>query len=364
MQYFEQLREITKLIPTNIVDFSIERTKSSAPTQASSNFITNKQQGDWAEDLIYRAINETSEHHVAVRYGKSDDLIAGDEGFDEFYREFQNELDTIGKRPDLLIFKKEDFVEAYGNDISKLEHTSIESYVKKAIAGLEIRSSAFLIDKYESEMSNRTQHHTQAALAIKQRIIEEFHDLLTDNRRSKYLEILNSINPQTIDSISFRRPSWRTTARLEELTSLFSELKEHIIIVQKRSYLSITPKVEDIKVVYRWAESFNVPHYYIQVFFDKSYGISFKNILQLVTNPDKEGVYYEISKDIKNQNKTTIKINTLNTHRVAYRIIEPEHHSVRRQMSRGRLLFYVGFKEGTAYLDIDSLKDLLEIEEF
>ena len=109
MTYFEELREITKTIPTSIIDFSIERDRTSPPTQASSNFITNKEQGDWAEDLIFRAINETSDNYVAVRYGKSDDLIAGDSGFDKFYTDFQDELDTIGKRPDLLVFKKADF---------------------------------------------------------------------------------------------------------------------------------------------------------------------------------------------------------------------------------------------------------------
>ena len=69
----------------------------------------------------------------------------------------------------------------------------------------------------------------------------------------------------------------------------------------------------------------------------------------------------ELSQDIKNQNKTTVKINTRNTNQVAYKVLEPEHKSVRREMGRGRLLFYVSFEKGTAYLDIDSLKELLNI---
>lgn len=40
MTYFEELREITKRIPASIVDFNIERNRTSPPTQASSNFIT------------------------------------------------------------------------------------------------------------------------------------------------------------------------------------------------------------------------------------------------------------------------------------------------------------------------------------
>ncbi len=364
MTYFNKLREITKTIPDTIIDFSIPRDRTSPPTQASSNFITNKEQGDWAEDLIFRAINETSKNYVAIRYGKSDDLIAGEIGFDEFYTDFQDELDTIGKRPDLLVFNKPDFDKKLGYDVSKINHSQITDYVKKAIAGLEIRSSAFLIDKYENEMQARTKTHLESALIIKDKIINEFSDVFEHPKKKPYLDILKSINKETINAISFRRPSWNSTERLQKLTLLFKDLKDHISISQRRDYLSITPKVEDIKVVYKWAETFDVPHYYFQVFFDKSYGISFKNILSLLTKPEKEGDYYEISKDIKNQNKTTIKINTRNTNQVAYKILEPEHKSVRREMGRGRLLFYVSFEKGTAYLDIDSLKALLNITDF
>ena len=303
MTYFDEIRELTKLIPTSIVDFSQKRDRTSPPTQASSNFITNKEQGDWAEDLIFRTINETSKNYVAVRYGKSDDLVAGEEGFDKFYNDFQDELDIIGKRPDLLIFAKEDFNSELGYDISKIDHSEITEYVKKSIAGLEIRSSAFLIDTYENEMQRRTSKHLNRAIEIRNKILKEYSDILNHPKKRHFIEILNGINGETINAVSFRRPSWNSTDRLQELTALFKELKENISIVQKRDYLSITPKIEDIKVIYKWTETFNVPHYYLQVFFDKSYGISFKNILSLITETEKEGEYYEISKDIKNQNK-------------------------------------------------------------
>lgn len=262
------------------------------------------------------------------------------------------------------MFKKGDFNIDLGFDVSKIEHSLITDYVKKAIAGLEIRSSAFLIDKYENEMQERTAFHLKEALIVKDKILTEYSDILEDNKKKHFIDILNGVNATTINAINFRRPSWKATERLQQLSLLFKDLKEHINIVQKRDYLSITPKIEDVKVVYKWAETFNVPHYYFQVFFDKSYGISFKNILTLLTEPEKEGEYFEISQDVKNQNKTTVKINTRNTNQVAYKVIEPEHKSVRREMGRGRLLFYVSFEKGTAYLDIDSLKELLNIQDF
>ena len=173
MSYYERIRELTKNVPSTLVDFELPRDHARTPTQASSNFITNKEQGDWAENLVTRAINETSKNFVAVKYGKSDDLVAGEDGFDDFYQEFQNELYTIGKRPDLLIFKKSDFNLNLGFDISQISHHQITEYVKKAIAGIEVRSSAFLIDRYEMAMQIRTENFTQIALQTKDLILSE-----------------------------------------------------------------------------------------------------------------------------------------------------------------------------------------------
>ena len=48
---------------------------------------------------------------------------------------------------------------------------------------------------------------------------------------------------------------------------------------------------------------------------------------------------------------------------IAYKIDEPNHESVRKEMDRGRLLFYVTFKGGTAYLDIKNLCNILTLKE-
>ena len=69
--YYDKIGELTKKVPAVLVDFGLPRDPARTPTQASSNFITNKEQGDWAENLVFRAINETSKNFVAVKYGKS-----------------------------------------------------------------------------------------------------------------------------------------------------------------------------------------------------------------------------------------------------------------------------------------------------
>lgn len=271
-------------------------------------------------------------------------------------------MDVIGKRPDILIFKKSDFNEMLGNDISKLPYNEIDDYVKKAIAGIEIRSSAFLIDKYESAMQEKYNLLSDKVLEIKNDIISNYSEELSNNKRVKYLDILNNITKENLDIIDFRVPSWRATTRLSELTEKFKQLKKCLSEIHKRSFLSITPKMEDLKVVYKWIETYNVPHFYFQVFFDKIYAISFLDILLLMSNPDREGLDYFIESDVQNQNKTTIKINSKQGVLIAHRIDEPEHTSVRKELDRGRLLFYVTFKGGIAYLNIDNLIQVLNIQ--
>lgn len=363
MNYYNIIKELTKQVPTELVDFEQPRDSARTPTQASSNFITNKEQGDWAENLITRAINETSKNFIAVKYGKSDDLVAGEDGFDKFFQDFQTELDTIGKRPDLLIFKKNDFDANLGLDISQIPHNQITEYVKKAIAGIEVRSSAFLIERYDEVMQKRTEKFTEIAFQTRDKILEEYKDILEHPNRHKYITLLNTLTIETISIFDFKVPGWRSNERLIEVNNLFKRLKTAIKEIQKRDYLSITPKVEDVKVVYKWIETFNIPHFYFQVFFDKVYGISFEQILTIISNPDNDGVIFSVEKDVQNQNKTTIKINSKTGYPIASKVDEPTHESIRKEMDRGRLLFYVTFKGGTAYLDLDNLRAILGIEE-
>lgn len=364
--YLKELEQIIARISTDIVDFNVDREKGRKPTQVSSNFITNKEQGDWAEGVLFEAINEFDEKFVAVKYGKSDEIIAGDEQFDEFYENYQIELDTIGKRPDLLIYRTEDFDKELGYDISKVPHEEINEYVKKAIAGIEVRSSAFLVDKYNQVMALRQSQRVSRALNIRDTILNNpmYNEILSkDRKKSKYLDILQSITDENLDIIDFKTPTWRSDSNLVEIKNLLKELNDIIKELHKRTYLSITPKVEDLKVVYKWIENYQVPHYYFQVFFDKIYGISFKSILELLTDSQKEDTVFSVESDSKNQNKTTIKIDSSYGLEIAAKVDEPSHKSVRKELARGRLLFYVSFEGGKAYLNIKNFRECLGVDE-
>lgn len=359
-EYKQIIEKICSNIHTGLIDFSEPREQASMPTQASSEFITNKQQGDWAEDVIFRAINDNSTNIIAVKYGKSDNLVAGDNGFETFFLQYQEELDKIGKRPDILLFKQEDYDPQLGKDISNLENEYIHDYVKKAIAGIEVRSSSFLIDKYTEEANKTIAENTQKAIALKNEILDNYIDLL-EGKRPELIILLNQLDEVSVRSLEFRVPTWRSSQRLQELSSLMSLLKKYLNNIQKRNTLSITPKVEDLKVVYKWIMTYNVPHFYVQVFFDKVYGISFKSILELISDPTKEDEQYFIEQDSKNQNKTTIKIPSQNgVCLVTKSMIEPSHHSVRKELNKGRLLFYVKFDGGEANLDKGNFDNLFD----
>lgn len=358
-KYKDIINSICANIHTGLIDFDEPRSEASMPTQASSEFITNKQQGDWAEDVIFRAINANSEKIVAVRYGKSDDLVAGDVGFEQFFNDYQNELDTIGKRPDILLFKKQDFDEKLGYDISSKKSNEIGGYVAKAFAGIEVRSSAFLINKYTEEANRVVLENIERAIELKNDVLSNYIDLL-EQKRPELIDLLQQLNETSVRTLDFRATSWRSSQRLQELSSKLSGIKKCLKIIQKRNTLSITPKVEDLKVVHKWIMTYDVPHFYVQVFFDRVYGISFKHILELVSNPDLEDDKYFIEQDTKNQNKTTIKIPSQDGVCLAQAVTEPDHHSVRKELNKGRLLFYVKFDGGEAFLDKQNFDSLFD----
>jgi len=83
-----------------------------------------------------------------VKYGKSDTIIAGQDGFKEFYEQYQDELGAIGKKPDVLVFRKN---VVNGADISMMDVQEHASIVGNAVIGIEIRSSSFLAKKYRQK---------------------------------------------------------------------------------------------------------------------------------------------------------------------------------------------------------------------
>lgn len=200
------------------------------------------------------------------------------------------------------------------------------------------------------------------ALRIKKSILNEFVDLKSNTRCSEAYAKVEELSRYNMLKWKLKKPAFRTNERLKAFSDEVGKLNEAVKVVQETNHLSITPKEEDLKVVYKWIETFNVPHYYVQVFFDKMYGISFEDILSVVKEPKNEGVVYRVGKDVKNQNKKTIKITSVYTTLLTDKIDEPCYEGTRKEMEKGSLLFYIKFRGGTAYLNVNNFKKLFNIE--
>lgn len=270
--YIDEIKELAEKVKSvTAIDIFKKAAKGRVPSQVSGEFITNREQGDWAEILFLNIINQNCKGLTAISYGRGENLIAGDPGFKKFFEEYQEELVGLGKCPDLLIFKTEKLDSDTKKDISsnKPRKDIIES-TKKAIAGIEVRSSAFLSKKYG-----------------------EYRD---ENE---------------------------TTGR---------------------AFLSFTPKIEDLGGILRWVETHEVPHYYVQVLFDRIYLIPFKKILEILSKPENNKTKFFIEKNYKNRFKDTIHITLSEGICLSNDVRQPKHLSVRKELVNGRLVHYVKFE--------------------
>jgi len=295
MSYKDYINNLSAQISTNIVNLEAKRKRGKPPTQAFSNFLTNREQGEWAEALFFDCLKEADIKHIPVRYGKSDQIIAGDPEFKDFYNKYQDELDTMGKRPDILLLGPEIYKPEWGEDISKLPLSNLKNIIEKSIAGFEVRSSAYLTKKF--------------------------------------------------------RPK------------------------KDRPFLSFTPKVEDLLVVMKWINTFDVPHYYVQVFFDAIYIIPLSEILSILKDAQIkergkknrkifgyiEGeLAFQIEKNPKNQYKETIHLFINRGHLLSDSISQPHLIGSRKELSGGRLLHYISFEGGKSKIKEEVLLRLIE----
>lgn len=200
-------------------------------------------------------------------------------------------------------------------------------------------------------MEERTHKAEIECNRIRDILLREPLSSLLLQKSPELYKLIQRATLNTFREIDFRLRSWSSSKNLRSLSDHLKLLKEQVKILHKRDYLSITPKIEDLALVNRWIQRFGVRHYYLQVFFDKAYVIPFKEILKLSSDPKNEGVIFSMERDVKNQRKTTIKINVQVGKEILGRIDMPEHRSALKELDRGRLLFYVTFQGGRGYLD-------------
>lgn len=178
------------------------------PARATEAFLSTIAQGMWAEEKLMEAINSTSQL-IAIKYGQSrynHELISNKEAWKKYVTKVYSQMSKFGKRPDILIFRREDISTDLPQDISERDEEEIKDIVFKSIAGIECRSSSYYYDEY-----------------VKAR-----------GREGKEL--------------------------------------------------SITVKEEDIERLIKWRKTYcgSKPLFYLQLFFDKGFFISFDRVLEII----------------------------------------------------------------------------------
>ncbi len=180
----------------------------------------------WAEEKLIEAINSHPQLR-AIKYGQSrynHDLISSKEAWREYVNRVYSQMRLYGKRPDVLVFKKEDIQQALPQniqDISEKNEEEIKDIVFKSIAGIECRSSSYYYKNY---------------------------------------------------------------------------------VQARRRELSITVKQEDIDRLIKWRDTYcgSKPLFYLQLFFDKGFCISFDKILQIIEQAGRgvrvQGYRYEVDR--------------------------------------------------------------------
>lgn len=114
--------------------------KPYVPNNANSEFLANREMGDWAEESLKSALHAADTTISVSHYGDTGSMIAGAPGFKEMYLAGLEETRIRGKRPDLLVFPKTLNVQP---DLTTLPDAQRTHLAKQSIGAIEVRSSKF-----------------------------------------------------------------------------------------------------------------------------------------------------------------------------------------------------------------------------
>ena len=107
------------------------------------------EQGRWSEERIIEAINNTTEFR-AVPYGRSRVLITTDRAkIEEYWRKY-TEVEKYGKRPNIIVFKK-DYYDKIKNMLSEdptlMSEEEWGPLIKQSVCGIEAENSLWRASK-------------------------------------------------------------------------------------------------------------------------------------------------------------------------------------------------------------------------
>jgi len=165
-----------------------------APTQADSKFQAEQALGDWAEDMVCQAVNESNTSIVSSHYGDNSKLFAQDEGFrDEYIRGIKDTF-TYGKRADLLLLPRS---ASPPIDLTVLSERERSEFVAQSLGALEVRSSRLSAAIY------RTYQTARAAAGKKPSSLEPNFTMKVEDLVKVFLSVHLNDKPQAYVQVFF-----------------------------------------------------------------------------------------------------------------------------------------------------------------
>lgn len=155
MTYFQKLKDAKDAVTTTLTAKGVKKNhltfggeapapikqpRPRTPTDARSEFLANRAMGDWAENILAATLRQTLLEYSVSHFGNTESIAAGHADFRDLYLGGLEEVRKFGKRPDLLLFKKDLKISA---NLSEKAFKELDHLADSATASIEVRSSKF-----------------------------------------------------------------------------------------------------------------------------------------------------------------------------------------------------------------------------
>ena len=302
--YIEKIKTLISKINKNLINFDdyIEEGKDT-PIQITSEYLTKIEENSWAKNVLIDSINNNTNYKI------------------------------IEENENILICDD-----------------------KKSLLAIKVYSSPFIFDKYQKFMLEKKNFYASRALLVKDKILSMHYDLLK-KKNNELLKLIEAINRDNVDIISFKLPTWKTSVELEKVAERIKELDESLVDGKNIKFLSIDISTEDLLYSYNFIKNKNIPYYYISVFFDKAFIISFERVLDLISSSDLEDSNYYIE---KTNNNFIIKIKPDDEDVILENIEFPKFINQVKELENGMIIPYSILKNSNATINKVVLYKLLQ----
>ncbi len=283
--YIAKIQMLISKINKNLINFD-EYTNNikKQSIQINSEYLIKIEENTWAKNTLIKSFNNTSHYKATL---EDDDIII------------------------------------YNNS-------------NNAVFAIKVYCAPFIFDKYNTFMLDKKNFYANRALLVKDKILSMHYDLLY-NKNKELLKLIEAINKDNLDIISFKLPNWKTSVELEKVSERIKELDEAITDRNNIKLLTINITKEDLQYAYNFIKNYNTTYYYVYVFFDKAFIISFERVLELISNSNLEDSKYFIENI---NNSIIIKIIADDEEVILENIEFPKYTTMVKELENGMIVSY------------------------